>query len=136
MQLTDQEFQCQFENLTLAESQFDHLGHLRIAFLYLQQNDLPQAIDRVCTGIKRYAANLGAAQKFQHTLTEATVRIMAQRIGLQGRQNFTQFINNNLDLVDNLASVLLDYYFEQTLFSDKARQHYIKPDKRVIAAPG
>ena len=132
MNFTDAEFLQQFENLTLPASEFDHNGHLRIAFIYLQRYELLTAVNKVCTGIKNYATSLGAADKFQHTLTEATVRIMAKRIQQQGAQSFAEFKADNADIVSNLSGVLRNYYHSQTLFSEIARIQYVEPDKQPI----
>ena len=80
MTINDSDFLQQFEDHTLDPSHFDHLGHLRLAWLYLNRYELELAIDKVTNGISGYAASLGATDKFQHTLTEALVRNMADRI--------------------------------------------------------
>jgi hypothetical protein len=78
--LSDETFIAQFENHTLSADYFDHLGHLRIGWLYLNQYDTNSAIERACTGIETYAQSLGAGDKFHFTITDATMRIMAKRI--------------------------------------------------------
>lgn len=132
MNLADKEFQIQFEGLSLPESQFDHIGHLRMAFIYLQQNDLADAIEKTCSGIDQYATSLGAADKFNHTLTEATVRIMASRIGSEHCDNFADFKIRNPDIVKNLKGVLLQHYAHRTLFGEQAKRQFVQPDKKSL----
>lgn len=132
MNLVDKEFQIQFEGLSLPESQFDHIGHLRIAFIYLRQNDLADAIEKTCHGIDQYATSLGAADKFNHTLTEATVRIMASRIQSDQCDNFADFKSRNPDIVNNLKSVLSQHYDHHTLFGEQAKRQFVQPDKQPL----
>ncbi len=78
--LNDATFIAQFENQTLSSAHFNHIGHLRLAWLYLERYPLEQAISLVCGGIKAYAESLGASTKFHFTITNAIVRIMAMRM--------------------------------------------------------
>lgn len=77
--LSDEDFFSQFEALTLDPVHFTHLGHLRLGWLYLERYDTASAIDRACKGIKAYAESLGASTKFNLTMTNAFIRIIAAR---------------------------------------------------------
>jgi len=128
MELTDAEFQRQFENLTLSPDHFDHRGHLRIAWLYLKQDSLVIAIEKVCGGISRYATSLGATDKFHHTVSEATVRIMAQRLTEQPAKTFDSFLAANQDLQADLLGVLSRYYSDEQLHCEAAKRAFQTPD--------
>lgn len=130
MTLSDKQFIEQFEQLTLAPEHFDHLGHIRLAWLYLQQFELEQAVLKVCHGIKAYAKSLGATQKFHWTITDGLVRIMACR--MDTGESWPQFLQNNPDLRENAFEVLLQYYSKETLDSDEARQSVMQPDLTPI----
>lgn len=126
--LSDSEFRYQFENKTLPSAYFDHIGHLRIAWLYLQEFKLTEASQRVGQGIKDYAESLGAKDKFHYTLTEATVRIIASRLNKQNSQSFNMFLENNPDVVSDLKSVIKQYYSDKLLNSEQAKLAYYPPD--------
>jgi len=128
MIINDGEFINQFENLSLDHKQFNHIGHLRISWLYLNNYKLEIAIDKVTSGISNYACSLGASDKFHHTLTEAVVRIMALRLKEYKKVSFSDFIAVNKDLVEELPSLIGRHYSCNVLNSDEARVNFVKPD--------
>lgn len=128
MSISDSEFLNQFEALTLDPKYFSHNGHLRLAWLYLNSSDLNEAIDKVTTGISNYANSLGATDKFQHTLTEAIVRIMAMRIEKHPTNSFASFLQANPDLVKDIWGVVGTYYSSETLNSEQAKKQFVEPD--------
>lgn len=132
--LDDQTFMVQFENLSLDPAHFSHQGHLRIAWLYLQEHDLDTAVQLVCSGIKAYAESLGESRKFNVTITDALVRLMAQRMEAMEEKEWPCFLQQNPDLGEDSLSVLLQYYSEDLLFSETARTSLVEPDIRAIAA--
>ncbi len=76
--MTDDEFLGAFTTCTLLPQQFNHRAHVRVAWLMLRRYPVDQAIERTCEGIARLAAHFGAADKFNRTLSEALVRLMAR----------------------------------------------------------
>lgn len=132
--LDDQTFIAKFENLSLDPEHFSHQGHLRIAWLYLQEHDLDTAVQLVCSGIKAYAESLGENTKFNVTITDALVRLMAQRMEFMEKKEWRRFLQLNPDLVEDSLSVLFQYYSEDLLFSETARTSLVEPDIRAISA--
>ncbi|WP_020410225.1 hypothetical protein [Hahella ganghwensis] len=130
--LEDQVFQAEFENNTLNPECFDHVGHLRIAWLYLQQCDLETALQKTCLGIKSYAESLGAAGKYHHTLTDALVRIMAMRLSETTGESFQAFLEQNSDLVNDALGVVQQYYSQDLLNREEARLSWVAPDLRAL----
>ena len=130
--LSDEVFLAQFEDKTLDPVHLNHLGHLRLAWLYLLHSPFDEALKRISQGIKAYAESLGATQKFHVTVTEVIVKIMAQRIAAMPEKNWTLFIRNNPDLLEDMESVLLQYYSKVVLFSDVAKTRFVAPDIQPI----
>jgi len=130
--LTDSEFISQFENQTLDKIHFNHIGHLRLSWLYLGTYDVEQAIKKICEGINVYATSLAATDKFNLTITDSIMRIMAKRINLMPKRDWQLFLRDNSDLVDDCFSVLCQYYNKNTLNADLARTTLISPDIRPI----
>lgn len=99
MGLPDNEFLKQFEAKKLPPEEFTHTGHLRLAWLYINQYELDTAIDKITHGIDAHASSLGAPDKFHYTITEALVRIMQQwhiefeRNMPEAPQDFLQSLN-------------------------------------------
>lgn len=129
MSLNDDDFIRAFEDLTLQSGDFNHRGHLRIAWLYLQRWPLKSAIDKTTTGIAAFASSLGAKDKFHCTMTQATVLIMAERIHQQKQGQFEVFLAYNPDLVDDLAALLAKHYSHSVLYSHRAKTLFIAPDR-------
>jgi hypothetical protein len=130
--ISNQAFLTQFENQTLDRAYFNHLGHLRLAWLYLQVDDLETVVNKVCTGIKAYAISLGAKQKFNLTITDAIVRIMAQRIDAMPHKSWPLFLERNTDLIEDALSVLTLYFSKERLLSEEARISLLAPDLKNI----
>jgi hypothetical protein len=132
MQIHDDVFIQEFETLTLKPEYFDHKGHIRLAWLYLQQYDLEIAEQKICFGIKRYAESLGATDKFHFTVTSGLVRIMAKRIEQQTSSNWQSFITHNTDLIEDSAAVLHQHFSATLLQTEMARTRILAPDLLAI----
>ena len=133
MSLSDQQFLQQLQNTTLPPEMFNHYGHLRLAWLMLQQYPLEQAINHTCNTINAYATALGATDKFHYTLTAAIVRIMAQRKASHNQESLDEFLTEHPELENNLMGLVLQHYQPQTLNSPYARQHWQQPGIRSFS---
>lgn len=131
MQSDETTYLKQFECLELGPEHFDHVGHLYMAWLHLKHYDLEEANTRVCNGIRRLADKFGVPEKFNHTLSEALMRIMAGRMHDRG-QDFDTFLRNNPDLVDDCRGVLARHYSDACLTSEAARAGWVEPDREPI----
>ena len=130
--ISDEQFIRQFEDLTLGKAYFNHLGHLKISWLYLHEFELDIAISLVCKGIQNYATSLGDKQKFNLTITDSLVRIMAKRINDKQNNNWLLFLSENIDLVENSMAVLAQYFTKDRLLSEQAKMTLISPDLKPI----
>ena len=132
MNNSDRHFIDQFENQTLPPEKFNHLGHLRLAWLYLATLPLEDAIATMTHGLRVYAASLGASEKFHHTLTEALLRIMAARITNGKYTSFDAFLEDNQDIVNDASAVVAEHYSKDCIMSSAAKESFIQPDKLAI----
>lgn len=128
--LSDEVFLAQFESQLLAKEYFNHIGHLRLAYLYLDKWDLPQAIDKTSDGIKAYAESLGVVDKFNTSITYAIVSVIHVRKQLACSTNWRNFVENNDDLARECLKVLGAYYSDGLLMTEEAKRHRIEPDKK------
>ncbi len=129
MKLADDTYLERFAARDLAPEDFDHRGHLRMAWQHLIRYDVDEASRRVCHGIRELAAKFGEPQKFNHTLSEALMRIMAERMSRGRAMEFETFLSANTDLVDDCVGVLARHYSEGLLNSDSARAGWVEPDR-------
>lgn len=126
--LSDQDFLIGFEACALPPTAFDHRGHLRLGWVFLQQCPLPEAEARVCQGIERFAVHLGVPGKYNATLTVALLRLMAQGGGADPSRSFSTFLALNPELVSDAKGLLARHYSPAQIESEAARRAFVPPD--------
>jgi hypothetical protein len=124
----DREFVEAFENCTLPPEEFPHRAHVRLAWLYLKDGSLLDALHRFVEGLKRYAGSLGASAKYHETVTWAYMFLIHERMARAEHGTFEEFAAANPDLFNG---VLERYYSKATLSSDLARCKFVMPDLGV-----
>jgi hypothetical protein len=124
----DRELVTLFESCTLPPSQFHHRNHVRLAWLYLTDAPLLEALTRFRTSLQRYAASLGATAKYHETITFAFLFLINERMQREAFESFDDFAGANAELFE---AILLRYYSEETLGSDLARRVFVMPDVGV-----
>ncbi|MCJ8340952.1 MAG: hypothetical protein MJK10_21020 [Pseudomonadales bacterium] len=127
--IDDAHFIQQLEQLQLDPKHFNHLGHLRLTWLYLQQYPRDIAITKVCQTINNYARHLNAPDKFHLSVTCTLVMIIAERINNDSNnKDWRAFINANSDLLEN-AIALVEECFSIDIFNcELARTQLVKAD--------
>jgi hypothetical protein len=130
--VSDSQFLAQLEATTLPPAAFDHVGHVRAAWLCFRK-DPSHAKPRFAAMLQRYAACLGQPQKYHVTVTQALLEIIEQRMN-DGPMDepWSAFAIRNRDLLDDAIGVLEQYYSRQRLFSEEARQSFLGPDRAPL----
>jgi hypothetical protein len=116
-----------FENADIDPERFDHEAHVYIAWLYVQNYELPEAIAKFDSGLKRLVAKLGADGKYHATLTWFFLLLIADRA--EDDQSWLDFRQSNTDLIANSKELLSRYYSDGYLFSERARGRFVLPDR-------
>ena len=117
-----------FENGT-AET-FTHENHIRVAWLYLQEASLTEALDRFRRGAMTLARSKGKPQIYNETMTWAYMVLIAERMARCGEpSDWELFTRENPDLFAPDQAILKRYYREETLQSDFARTVVVLPDR-------
>ena len=122
--MNDREFIDALESCTLSSDAFDHRAHVRLAWLYLREQPLLDALPRFITSLKRYAGSLGASGKYHETITYAFIFIIHERMVDSPASTFDAFAAANEDL---LGPILQRYYRPETLASALARSTFVLP---------
>lgn len=132
----DQGFRQAFEANAVAPAQFNHRGHLRLAYIYLAEHDADAAHDLMRRAILGFIAHHGVpVSKYNETLTRAW--ILAVRHFMEQTPNAVSsadFIDQNPRLLD--SKIMLTHYSPGVLFSDDARAQFVAPDLEPIPAYG
>jgi hypothetical protein len=130
--MTDQELLEQFESGTLPSECFHHREHVRVAFLYLSEYPVLEALQMFSNALRRFAAVHGKPQLYHETITWAYIFLIRERMALAGtRQTWEEFASSNADLLTWKNGLLHDYYRQETLATDLARAIFILPDKFI-----
>lgn len=132
--MSDNEFLAAFLDSSMPAAGFDHLGHLRAAWLLLQRLPLDLAVIETCNGIARLAARLGVPGKYNRTLTEALVRLMALGGASDATLSWHDFLAANPALVTDARGVLARHYRDEVLDSHAARECFVPPDRQPLSS--
>ena len=130
--MTDKDFLSAFEACTLDPQHFNHRGHVRLAWLYLQRYDFDEAVARACHGIRAYATHLGAAAKFHWTLTQALMHLLHAAGAGDRAVGWEAFVTHNSALIAEARLRLAQHYSEELLDSPAARAGFVAPDRASL----
>jgi hypothetical protein len=109
---------------------FHHREHVRVAWYYLQQSALPEALVRFSTALRRFASSRGKPNLYHETITTAFLLLINERLDGDARGlAWPAFAERNADLLTWQPSVLDRYYLPETLRSERARRTFVLPDR-------
>ncbi len=115
-----------FENGDIDPDRFDHEAHVYVAWLYVREYELTEAIARFDAGLKRLVVKFGAEGKYHATLTWFFLLIISERV--RPEDPWQVFKHRNRDLIGGSTELLSRYYSDGYLFSDRAREQFVLPD--------
>jgi hypothetical protein len=109
---------------------FHHRDHVRVAWWYLRQHALPEALLRFSSTLRRFALARGKPDLYHETITTAYMLLINERLATGARDlTWVEFAERNADLLSWRPSILERYYREETLSSDLARRAFVMPDR-------
>jgi len=127
--MNDREFVAAFEACTIANTDFHHADHVRLAWICLREDPLIEAIGRFTAALQRFAAHHGVPDLYHETITWAYMLLIYERMQRDGAPaDWESFRAANGDLFDRKPSILERYYSRETLRSDLARRIFVLPD--------
>jgi hypothetical protein len=127
--MTNEELILRFESDAIRAESFHHADHVRLAFAYLSQYPVLQALERFATALKHFAEARGKSQLYHETITCAYFFLIRERMARRGGAEWEEFSRRNPDLLIWKGGILARYYQEETLKSDLARSIFLLPDK-------
>lgn len=114
---------------TLDVGNFDHEAHVYLAWLFLEEFPLTEAITRFSSALQRLTAKLGVPGKYHATITWFFLLLIAERREAAARQDWFCFRRDNADLFSTDRNIIGRYYSNDLLDSERARGTFVLPDK-------
>jgi hypothetical protein len=128
-QMTNGELIHRFETDAVPEDSFHHADHVRLAFAYLSEYPVLEALKKFASALKQFAAARGKTQLYNETITFAYLFLVRERMARYKDAGWEEFISQNADLLTWQNGILSRYYRDHTLKSDLARALFVLPDK-------
>ena len=130
--MTDEAFARAFENGSVTPAEFDHVAHVRVAWVYLRETaSVDEALPRMRDAIRRFAAAAGASHKYHETITVLWMRLLADVKARGASGELCDVLRAHPALADK--ELPLQYYSRERLFSDEARAAWVEPDRQALA---
>ena len=124
----DQAFRTQFESGEFPPADFDHRAHLRLAYIFLTDNDIEAAHQLMRDALRNFLDHIGVdVSKYHDTITRGW--ILAVRHFMEATSQCASadsFIDQNPAMLD--SKIMMTHYSAEVLFSNKARANFVEPD--------
>ncbi|MGB8830580.1 MAG: hypothetical protein WCC95_00415 [Candidatus Sulfotelmatobacter sp.] len=132
--MSDRQFIQKFESLAIPAEAFHHADHVHLAFAYLQEYPILQALEKFSAALKRFALAYDKPHLYNETITYAYVFLIHERIMRGEVRSWEEFATDNPDLLRWKGGILSRYYQESTLKCDLAKRIFVFPDKYLRPA--
>jgi hypothetical protein len=124
----DRGFRDDFETCRIPAAQFDHRAHVRLAYVYLVENDDDTATARMKAALLGFLKhNAIDPSKYHETMTRAWILAVRHFMAISAPcASADAFIASNPALLD--AKIMMTHYSAPLLFSEEARAGFVEPD--------
>jgi hypothetical protein len=126
--LSDEMFEAQFATAILPASWFNHEAHLRLAWIHLDKYGVEKAIENISDQLLAFVTALGAADKYNKTLTIAAIRAVYHFKLKSQSNNFQDFIAEFPRLKNNFRELIDSHYCTDIFKSEQAKREYLQPE--------
>ena len=126
--LNDLEFEQQFASGVLAPKLFSHEAHLRLAWIHVTKYGIDKAIENIRIQLQNFVAVIGAADKYNETVTIAAIRAVYHFMRKSKTHNFEDFIVENHRLKFQFKELLSFHYRTNIFLSERAKKEYLEPE--------
>jgi hypothetical protein len=125
--MEDLEFLNELHDGTLPSDEMRHRGHLRLAWLMLNDHPVDEAATIITREIRRSAVGQGAASRHHETLTRFWVRLVSHAMKeAADAKNIDELIEKFPFLTDK--DLPYRHWRRGTIDSDGARAGWVEPD--------
>jgi len=127
-QYSDEEYEKQFETFRLKPGMFSHEAHLRLAYIHIHKYGAAQAETHMCRQIKGYAESLGVYDKFNQTVTMASVKVMDKFMRHAKSSTFKALLVEFPELLSDFKGILGQHYSYNVFGDPNAKAAFQEPD--------
>ncbi|MDQ6711954.1 MAG: hypothetical protein M3Z28_02030 [Candidatus Dormibacteraeota bacterium] len=128
----DEQFLALFEAGKIANQDFNHRDHLRLAWIQIRRLGLEHASDAVTGAIRRFAARHGHGDRYHETMTRFWLRVVSLSIKRHPTLQFDDLLAAEPHLLDKNLPYL--HWSRERMGSDEARRQWVEPDVRLMPA--
>ena len=118
-----------FESAAIDAEAFDHEAHIYVGWLYLERYPLAQGIAQFTDALRRLTRKLGVPGKYHETISWFFLLLIEERRSVSTRNDWFGFRRANNDLFCRDDNIIERYYSKELIFSDRARQSFVLPDR-------
>lgn len=127
--MTNHELISDFEQ-GRAPGAFHHADHVRVAFAYVSELPILEAVAKFSAALKRFALAKNKPNLYHETITWAYLLLIRESLARADRpQSWEEFSEANPDLLAWKDGILRKLYRPETLAADLARHTFILPDQ-------
>lgn len=128
----DRRFRADFESARIAPEDFDHRAHVRLAYVYLVEQDDDMAARSLRAALHSFLAHHGIdPSKYHETMTRAWLLAVRHFMASgPATSSADEFIAAHPVLLD--SKIMLTHYSVDLLFSERARNEFVEPDLEAI----
>jgi hypothetical protein len=124
--MTDSEFLKAFEECTIPNTEFNHRAHIRMAWLYLNQEGYESGSRKIVDGIKRFAA-FHHSQLYHETITHFWIRLVQHAISEHPKITDFDLLLAQVPCLTRTGSIY-QHYSKELLKTARAKQEWCDPD--------
>jgi hypothetical protein len=120
-----------FEDLTLPKAAFDHAAHLTVAAYFIEVSGEAAAMEKMRTGLQRFASHHGAATLYHETITRFWVRRVAAACAEMPEAGLAHKCAHAVRTLGR-KELLFEHYRRETVLSESARRAWVEPDRKPL----
>ncbi len=128
----DDHFLAAFTAGEIANQDFHHRDHLRLAWIQIRRLGLPHALEAVTAAIRQFAAGHGHGDRYHETMTRFWLLVVAMGISRHPTLAFDELLAAEPHLVDK--NLPYRHWSRERMGSEDARQRWVEPDLRLMPA--
>tara|TARA_R110002051_G_scaffold107681_1_gene180580 strand:- start:401 stop:814 length:414 start_codon:yes stop_codon:yes gene_type:complete len=127
-ELSDTEFEQQFNSCKLNPEIFSHEAHLRLAWINIEKYGIKKAEKNMQLQLRKFVAFVGAKDKYNLTLTIAATKAIYHFWLKSSSNNFKDFILEFPRLKYDFKELIAYHYGFDIYNSDIAKKVFLEPD--------